>query len=142
MNDDLNYLFSRTRIVETINRYWDTVKNGFISSALFHMSSMGVGPRKEVVRDDIIGMWDEGLKRLQVIHHQVGNFLVRVDGTEANAFCYVIASHYLTNDTGINTRTFVGSYDIGLIFSGDNWVVDKFRFKLTYIGGNRDLEQV
>ena len=83
---------------------------------------------------------DAGLKALQAIHHHVENYLVEVNSHKADAFCYGIASHFLPNNTGNNTRTFVGSYDFSLVRDGDGWLIRKFRFNLKYIDGNQDLE--
>lgn len=70
----------------------------------------------------------------------MGNYLASISDAEADAFCYGIASHYLPNDTGDNTRTFVGSYDFGLTRAGDQWKIGRFRFNLKYIDGNMDLD--
>lgn len=148
MADDVETLLERTRIIEVItrlfvgtdNRDWEQVKACFSPKVLFDMSSLGAGDPKELSPDDIVAMWDAGLKALQAIHHQVGNFLVEVDGHKADAFCYGIASHFLPNNTGNNTRTFVGSYDFSLVRDGGGWLISKFRFNLKYIDGNQDLE--
>jgi hypothetical protein len=148
MCNDIDDLLVRVRIIDVItrlfvstdNRDWEAVKRCFTSTVLFDMSSLGAGDPQDLSPDDIVGMWDAGLKPLEAIHHQVGNFLVDINGRTADAFCYGIASHYLPNETGNNTRTFVGSYDISLDYDGDQWRIRRFRFNLKFIDGNRDLE--
>lgn len=148
MSENFEYLIERTRIIEQINRLfistdnrdWDSVKNCFASTVLFDMSSMGAGEPKEFRPDDIAVMWETGLKPLQAIHHQAGNFIVKINGSEAELFCYGIAIHYLPNKTNSNTRTFVGSYDFTLKKEIDEWKIRRFRFNLKFIDGNKELE--
>jgi hypothetical protein len=61
-------------------------------------------------------------------------------GNEAELFCYGIALHYLPNPTNRNTRTFVGSYDFHLLRTHGAWKIDRFKFNLKFIDGNKDLE--
>ena len=148
MNEDLEALVDRTRIIETINRLfigtdnrdWSLVKDCFAPKVHYDMSSMGAGPPVDMTREQIVAAWDEGLKPLQAIHHQAGNHLVQVLGERATAFCYGIAMHYLPNPTGTNVRTFVGSYDFELAKEEGDWLITAFRFNLKYLDGNRDLE--
>jgi len=148
MDSDIDDLMESTRIIDVItrlfvatdNRDWEAVKRCFAPTVLFDMSSLGAGDPQDLSPDDIVAMWDVGLKPLEAIHHQVGNFLVDVDGSKADAFCYGIASHYLPNKTGNNTRTFVGSYDVSLVKDDALGRIHKFKFNLKYLDGNRNLE--
>lgn len=149
MMTTLEELFAQHQIIETINqlfigtdnRDWNLVRQCLAPTVMFDMSSLGAGAATEKAADDIIAMWDAGLKPLQAIHHQSGNFVVRVAGMTATAFCYGTATHYLPNPTGQNTRTFVGSYDFTLRKDEDMWRISAFRFNLKYIDGNLNLEQ-
>lgn len=149
MADTLEELLEQNRIIETINqlfigtdnRDWTLVRRCLASTVHFDMSSVGAGEATDTSADDIIAMWDTGLKPLQAVHHQSGNFLVQVQGATAAAFCYGTATHYLPNSTNQNTRTFVGSYDFTLRKESDAWRISAFRFNLKYIDGNRNLEQ-
>ena len=148
MMNELETIVDQTKIIETINRLfigtdnrdWALVKNCFAPSVLFDMSSLGAGEPKHLTPDDIISAWDTGLKPLKAIHHQAGNYLVDVNGTKAEAFCYGIASHYLPNKSNNNTRTFVGSYEFELLKNSGGWRITTFKFNLKYIDGNPDLE--
>jgi hypothetical protein len=148
MGNDIDDLLERTRIIDVLtrlfigtdNRDWEAVKHCFAPTVLFDMSSLGAGDPQDLSPDDIVAMWDAGLKPLDAIHHQVGNYLVDINGSRADAFCYGIASHYLQNKTGNNTRTFVGSYDVSLVKDDAQWRIRKFKFNLKYIDGNSNLE--
>jgi hypothetical protein len=128
-----------TLFIETDNRNWAAVKSVFADTVLFDMTSMAGGQPTRVSSQQIVDAWDQGLKPLQAIHHQAGNYRVTIKGTEAEAFCYGIASHYLPNATKQNTRTFVGSYNFHLVRRSPNWIIDGFKFNLKYIDGNKEL---
>jgi hypothetical protein len=148
MAKDIDLLVDRASIVDIINtlfigtdsRRWELVRSCFAPSVLFDMSSLGAGEPRQKTPDEIVAAWEEGLKPIQAVHHQVGNYLVNVDGARASAFCYGIAIHYLPNPTQANTRTFVGSYDFGLEKAGDRWRITAFKFTLKYVDGNLKLE--
>jgi hypothetical protein len=65
----------------------------------------------------IVDNWDLGLKPLQAIHHQAGNYLVSLKDRHAELFCY----------------------DFHLTKRGRDWKIDKFKFNLKYLDGNKDL---
>ncbi|MGO4275613.1 nuclear transport factor 2 family protein [Paenibacillus sp. TAF58] len=134
-------------IIRTVNqlfiftdeRNWVEVKKCLAVEVWLDMSSMGAGQPAIISAQQIVDGWDEGLKKLQAIHHQVGNYIVDVSGNEADLFCYGTASHYLPNPTGQNVRIFVGTYNVHLTQIEDEWKIDKFQFNLKYIAGNKDL---
>lgn len=128
-----------TLFVETDNRNWVAVKATFADTVLFDMTSMAGGQPTRLSSQNIVDAWDQGLKPLRAIHHQAGNFIVSIDGSQAEAFCYGIASHYLPNVSNQNTRTFVGSYNFHLAKHGQAWTIDRFKFNLKYIDGNKEL---
>lgn len=131
----LNELFLATDL-----RDWSRLEVCFTAKVKFDMSSVG-RQKAEVSPMDISAGWEEGLKPLQAIHHQIGNVRVVVAGNFANASCYGIAFHYLPNATGRNTRVFVGDYDFELQKERDSWKVSAMTFNLKFIDGNKELEK-
>ena len=149
MEDELPLLRETRGILDTINdlfvgtddRDWDRVARALSPRVEFDMKSVtGLEP-STVDSGTIIAGWEEGLRPLKAVHHQTGNFRLRVEGDQADAFCYGIALHYLPNASGRNTRTFVGSYDLHLRKDGGEWRIDRFRFNLKFIDGNLELEK-
>jgi hypothetical protein len=126
--------------VATDRKDWAAVIDCFTPTVLLDMTSVG-GAAASISARDVAAGWERGLAALQAVHHQAGNFRVRLRGDEADASCYGIASHYRPNATGRNTRVFVGSYDVGLRRDGPRWRIDRFRFDLKYVEGNLELEQ-
>ena len=124
----------------TDNRDWACVRDVFAPEVFFDMTSLGGGQPGTKTPRQIADMWDQGLKRIKAIHHQAGNYQVSVKGNEADMFCYGIAYHYLPNSTNQNIRVFVGSYDFHLVRADSGWKIDRFKFNLQFIDGNKDLE--
>ena len=122
MDKQLQHLLDKNAVIDVINRLfistdnrdWQAVTACFAPEVLFDMTSMAGGEPSTLTPRQIAGAWEQGLSHLEAIHHQAGNYVVTVRDDEADAFCYGIASHYLPNETGANTRTFVGSYDFHL----------------------------
>jgi len=147
--NDVNSLADKAQVIDTINdlfiatdnRDWSKVLDCFSSEVLFDMSSLTGQEAVSLSPQEIVNSWEEGLRPLRAVHHQAGNYRVRIDGDEAQAFCYGIAFHYLPNPSGKNMRVFVGSYDFHLRREGDRWRIDQFRFNLKFIDGNLDLEK-
>jgi hypothetical protein len=104
------------------------------------MTSLAGGQPATLTGGQIASAWETGLKDLTGVHHQAGNYTAAVRGSEADVFCYGIAYHYLPNPTERNTRVFVGSYDLHLVRSEAGWKIDRFKFNMKFIDGNRDLE--
>ncbi len=123
----------------TDSRDWACVKDVFAPEVFFDMTSLGGGRPEKKTPQQIADMWEQGLKPIKAIHHQAGNYQVSVKENEADMFCYGIAYHYLPNPTNQNTRVFVGSYNYHLVKGDAGWKIDKFKFNLQFIDGNKDL---
>ena len=55
------------------------------------MSSLNGQEPVSLSPQEIVNLWEEGLRSIKVVHHQAGNYRVSTDGDEAQAFCYGIA---------------------------------------------------
>lgn len=151
MNDNaLELILNRIHLTDTVtklfvytdSREWTKLLDEcFAAEVFFDMRSLGGTEPATVAARDIVAGWDTGLKPLKAVHHQIGNLLVTARDEDADVFCYGIATHYLPNASGENVRIFVGTYDLHLIRSGDQWRIDLLRFNLKYIDGNPNLEQ-
>ena len=149
MSDDTRRLDDTAGVIETItrlfistdNRDWSTAKWCFTDNVRFDMSSAGGGEAAVVRPEAIVDGWEQNLKPIQSLHHQVGNFMVSVSGNDANASCYGIAYHYRPTKSGKDTRVFVGTYDFHLKRKGEDWKIAAFKFNLRFIDGNKNLEK-
>jgi len=150
MSKSLEALVEKLRVQEAVTRLfvstdrrdWAAVKQCFAASVLFDMTSMAGGQPATMTPDQIAAAWETGLRPIEHLHHQVGNYLIDVDGQDATAACYGIALHHKTTASGRNTRAFVGSYDFSLRQGPDGeWIIRSFRFNLKFLEGNLELEK-
>ena len=149
LSQEMQTLVAKDKIIHTVNdlfihtdnRDWPGVMACFTEKVLLDMTSLAGGEPKLVTAKQIAEQWDSGLKELQAIHHQSGNYQVEVKVDEADLFCYGIATHYLPNPSKNNVRTFVGSYNIHLAKVNQAWKIDKLKFNLKYLDGNLELEK-
>jgi hypothetical protein len=148
MNDPVRMLIEKDRVIDTINqlfiytdqRDWTGVRSVLAETVLLDMTSLVGGQPSRLTGEQVAAGWKEGLRPIEQVHHQAGNYRVDIDGDQASGFCYATASHYRKTRSGRNTRTFVGSYDFHLRQSGGRWRIDSFRFNLKYLDGNTSLE--
>ncbi len=134
--DVVNQLF-----IQTDNRNWLMVEKCFAEQVAFDMTSLSGGEPENLTPQEITARWDEGLRDIAALHHQVGNFVVDVHGDDnAHVFCYGTAWHFKPLDSGRNTRIFVGSYEFDLEHGDDNmWRISSFWFDCKFVDGNADL---
>lgn len=144
----MDKLAEKDRIIDIANSLfiytdemnWAGVMDTFADEVLFDMTSLSGGEPAKLTPQQIVDGWDTGLRKLKAVHHQIGNYRVNLLEKDADLFCYGIAFHYLPNPTNSNIRTFVGSYDLHFIKEASGWKIDKFKFNLKFIEGNKDLE--
>jgi len=142
-------LIARQEVIEAIDELfiatdhkdWAAVRAVLAPRVMFDMESTGGGPAAERTGEEIAAGWEQGLAPIQAIHHQAGNYRVRVEGDRAEAFCYGIAYHYLPKQDGRSTRVFVGSYAFELERDAARWRITSFRYNLKFIDGNAELEK-
>jgi hypothetical protein len=146
---DLQDLLAKDAILDTINRLfigtdsrdWAMVRDALAPRLQVDMTSLAGGQPAEMAGADLAAAWETGLKPIQAVHHQTGNYWVTVLGDQAEAFCYGTATHYRPTRSGRNVRTFVGSYDFRLARLETKWRITSFRFNLKYVDGNLELEK-
>jgi hypothetical protein len=150
MNDRVvQELLDRERIGDVVNtlfigtdaRDWNRVRSCFAPVVSFDMTSLAGGAVQELSPEQITAGWEAGLRPIEHVHHQIGNLSVRCAGGEADASCYGIAFHYRRTQSGRNTRTFVGSYDLHFVPEGETWLIRSFTFRLKFMDGNLELER-
>ncbi len=126
--------------IQTDNMDWDAlVADVFTETVYFDMTSVG-GTAGDVSSADIVAGWDQGFQVIEAVQHQSGNMQIDVSDQTATVFQYGTATQYATTNSGNNTRTFFGSYDIGLVKDNGQWKVNAFAFNLKMMDGNVGLE--
>lgn len=139
----------REQIVEVVNklfiytderRWRDLLDEVFTELVLFDMASLGAGEPATLAAKQVCENWKDGFEGIDAVHHQAGTYLVTLTGDAAMVHAYAIASHYKKSATQGNTREFVGSYDLGLIFLPEKgWRINAFHYYLKYSSGNLEF---
>jgi SnoaL-like protein len=145
----LVYLMEKDKVTERVTelfvatdqRDWPRVEACFTEKVYFDQTSLVGGAPSEVKPADITKGWDEGLKPLKAVHHQIGNLQIQLSDTQATVYCYGIAYHYLPNSSGKDTRTFVGGYEFGLAKEAEDWKINRFVYTVKFVSGNKELEK-
>jgi len=126
--------------VYTDTRNWQGILNEvFTDEVYFDMTSLAGGEPATLPATTIVAAWEEGLKPIEHIHHQTGNFDVDINDSKATVNCYGTAWHYKQTPSGRNTRVFVGTYMLQLVKQQEGWRINGFTFNKKFIDGNLDL---
>lgn len=135
--DVVNQLF-----IQTDNRNWLMVEKCFTDQVEMDMGSLTGRDPETLTPQEITARWDENLRDIKALHHQLGNFVVDVLGPDhAHVFCYGIAYHFKPIESGRNTRAFVGSYEFDVERGEDDlWRISSFWFDCKFVDGNVDLK--
>ena len=144
-----NQITEREQIIETVNKLFIYTDNQewrklqdevFTSEIQLDMVSMGAPRSERVSSREICYRWEKAFEELDAVHHQAGNYIVKISGEEAEVFAYSIASHYKESAKKEKTREYVGSYDLHLEKGLGGWRINNFKFNLKYSTGNLVLE--
>lgn len=129
--------------VGTDEHDWARVQRSFAPQVLLDYTSLAGGQPATLTPEQITAAWQQVLPGFVHTHHQLGNFEVRVlSETEATAFCYGTATHYLPQPDGHNLWTVVGTYDFHLVRRDGAWQADRMKFNLKYQDGNLALPRL
>ena len=143
----MSNLTTREEIIETVNklfiytdeRAWKKLQSDvFTPSVHFDMSSLGAEVTTKT-SEDICKDWEVGLGDIDSVNHLAGNYLVAIDGSNADVFCYATATHYRADAKHGKTREFVGTYELKLEKGSTGWRIDSFKYNLKYMNGNTEL---
>ena len=126
--------------VATDQQNWEMVEACFAENILLDYSSMNGNPAASLSPQEITSAWKGVLPGFTHSHHQLGNFLLRVEQEKAHVFCYGTATHFLEDENG-NVWTVVGSYDFDLEKQSDGWKITTMTFNYKYQDGNEALIQ-
>jgi hypothetical protein len=136
----------REQITEVVNklfvytdkRQWSKIIDEvFTDLVLFDMSSAGGEEAAFLGAKEICDNWDHGLRDIDSVHHQAGNYLVTIKDAEATVEAYAIAIHFKKKAVNGNTREFVGSYELSLgNIENKGWRIKGFKYYLKFMDSN------
>lgn len=123
VQDAVNELFRAVDLKD-----WRRARIVFTEKVNLEMPDLIGGGPAEIPAKEVLDAWARRLEPVQGIHHQTGNFGIRVLEFGAYVTCYVAASRY---DPG-QQRTVaysVGSFDFHLVRQEQGWKIDAMRYK-------------
>ena len=126
--------------VATDEHNWKKVEAIFAEKVVLDYSSMNGNPAVELTPNQITTAWKGILPGFESTHHQLGNFITKVDKDTAQVFCYGTATHYLPDEKG-NIWTVVGSYNFDLKKVENQWRITSMKFNFKYQDGNTSLPE-
>jgi hypothetical protein len=126
--------------VATDERDWPTLEGCFTDPFTLDMTSMAGGKPASVTPGQVATTWAQAFEPLDHVHHQVSNFRITVSTTQATVRCYGVAFHHRNKAAGLKTRLFVGTYELLLIPSAQQWRISQLAFQLKFTDGNLTLE--
>lgn len=147
---DLNGIADRLSIEDTVislftrtdGRDWPGVRQTFAPRVWFDMSSLSGAAPAETTPETIAAAWEEGLRAIPYVHHQIANLRTEIQGDEAGVRAYGIAYHHRPQAAAAgSTRKFVGSYELRLRRDGAAWRIHAFRYDSGFVEGNLGLGQ-
>ena len=85
----------------------------------------------EAIRTSIQGM--------DATQHLTSNHVHDIRGDEATLSAYIQAVHRLQNERGDSEYTIGGYYDCEMVRTPEGWRIRKYRLKVTWHRGNREI---
>lgn len=143
MPDDLRDLRDRIEIGELLARYataldergWDLLGDVFLPDATCDFGALG-RPRGVA---EITALVRDTIGDLDATQHLIGNVVVRVDGDEATADCYLISQHVRAGTPGGEHYLLGGRYADRVVRTPAGWRIAHRTLHRMWTTGNRDV---
>ncbi len=127
--------------IATDQKNWQQVAHTFYKEVVLDYASMNGNPATKLTPEQIVAAWKTILPGFEHTHHQIGNYITKIEGQKASFFCYGTATHFLPDEKG-NLWTVVGSYDFELIqLENKEWKITSMKFNYKYQDGNTSLPE-
>jgi len=147
-NTDMNNQTDYEKVTTLVNKlyvYTDEqnwsglVDEVFTKEVNLDMTSLG-GIAEKITSKAVTEMWASGFKGLDAINHLGGNYLIKTEENKGEVYAYATATHYKADATEGTTRTFVGTYNLGIEKVNGEWRINNFKYNLRYMTGNIELK--
>ena len=74
--------------------------------------------------------------------HLISNILHALQGDSSASECFVLADHFLNNDTGDRSITMAGIYSFGCVRTPVGWKINRWILKILWYRGNPHIYQL
>ncbi len=126
VQDAVNELFRAVDLSD-----WRQARVLFAEKVNLDMPDLIGGEPGEVPAKGVVEAWARWLEPVQGVHHQTGNFGIRVLEFGAYVTCYVTATRYDPEQQKTIVYR-VGNYDFHFVRQEQGWKIDAMRFKQGY----------
>ena len=119
------------------NQNWDALKEIFLPDAVADL-------RGEVFEglEAIVAKCASSIEPLDGVQHMNGTHWAQVNGDEAIAGCYFIATKYIADTPGGNTYSIGGKYIDQMVRTPDGWRIARRELVPTFLDGNPEVEAI
>ncbi len=140
-------LTDREPIIEQVTRVfvyadahrWDDCQQLFTQDPFIDYSSSTGVPGSRVKAAQLMQNWAAFLPKFQVTQHLLSNFLVEIDGQQAQCFCYEQAIHYASGTQGGDLWTVYATCETELVKQEEGWKISLLRVTFRHQTGNTNL---
>lgn len=122
------------------NKEWNSLMECFAPEVTYDITSLVGGEAHQLRPEQIAMLWNNSMKDLEHVQHQVTNMTVFVQTDRATSHFYCEETHYRKTASGKNTRELTGSYDIHLSKIKGQWKISLLRYHHKFMTGNLNLK--
>lgn len=123
------------------DRNFDKLKvEVFAERVLFDVTSAG-GYCQDLTSEQVCDIFSMYMSNVDGNNRTLGEFLMKINGNEAEVFTTATITHFKKDTKNGNTREFQGDYQLGFIKSDtEPWRINSFIYVLHHKDGNITLE--
>lgn len=139
----------KQEISSLVNKLFDYIDNNafdkmqtevFADSVLFDVTSAG-GYCQDLTSKQVCDIFKMYMSNIDGNNRTLGEFLMKINGNEAEVFTTATITHFKKGTKNGNTREFQGDYQLGLVKSDTKpWRINSFIYVLHHKEGNITLE--
>ena len=137
----LQLLYDRMEIIDTINRYatsvdtrdWDLFLTCYTDEMNADMVSVGFDEPMDMPAKAFLEIIKHAVEPFDSTQHLISNHVIEVDGENATCVCYLQAQHFSQDDTGAHAVLIGGYYANSLIRTPAGWRINKYKVVKTWM---------
>ncbi|MCC7371372.1 MAG: nuclear transport factor 2 family protein [Chloroflexi bacterium] len=146
LDPDIQRSIETQRIMDVVNALatsadagdWEGLRACMADQIVVDYTSLSGGLPGEMTADTLVDTW-KFLSGFQATQHMIASHRVAVHGETATCKAYVVAHHYLPNNTGGAFWRLGGRYHEELVKSADGWKICRITLTVLWTEGNADL---
>lgn len=146
----LQWLKDREDIKTVVLRYatgadlrdWEMLQSVFADQVDIDFSSFGGGPVTTVSSEEYLGFVKALIPGFDSTQHQLTNFVIDINGNEANCVAYMQAEHFVATEDEELCHTVGGYYTYRLTKENTDWKVCSLKLSATWSRGDMRAHEI